>query len=175
MLFRNPKCFNTYKNNKKDITHTHTHTHTHTIRMQAFYTRWILQRQRTCDLYCDDSTAPRSPCQLLSFIRAEEFSCVAVLWVEEETVCTPNRLLTNTVCTSLQALCLLVWSLLVILHSCTQLSPSLRCHAVCMTARPDSLLRNTDTVRQTHHRHCWKVSFSGMTLNAILFSLTYLL
>ena len=31
MLFRNPKCFNTYKNNKKDITHTHTHTHTHTL------------------------------------------------------------------------------------------------------------------------------------------------
>lgn len=138
LIINKSKCFNTYKKNKKNNT---------LAGQRRFYTWWILQR--TCDLCRDNSAASRSLHRLLSVTRAEEVPCNTLQGLVEDTVCSPSLLLAHRLYMTAGFVSLSLGTVATPPKPyIAAISPSLRCRAVCTTARPDSLQRNAGTVRQ---------------------------
>ncbi len=145
------KCFNTYKNNKKDDTHTHAHTHTHYQDKGVLY---MMNPTETEDMW---SLLWRLGGFTLSLSAPVSDPGGGVFLWRCALVGRGNSLHIRQAAHSQSVydirLCV---SLFKPVGAPAQvyaaaISPSRQCRVVCTTARPDSLLRNTETVRQTHH------------------------
>lgn len=172
MLFINQKCFNTYKNNKKDITHTHTHTlsgRRRSIHDESYRDRGHVISTATTRLLhallvasCHSSGLRSFPVMLCSD------------WKRKQSALQTGCSLTQSVhhfrlCVSWFKAC---WWFFTAVHSSDQSIPPMSCCLLyCETRVPAEEHRysQTDTSWTLLESYC----FSGMTLNAILFSLTY--